>query len=329
MKTKITSKNKNVINIKINTERKEKVKRKKRVAKRPSSPKGRSSYSGGGGGYGNMPPIIIQPHQPMVFPQYNQPDFINQVRDTNHIINHTNQQQPVEDPPQSHIPIAHIVNEPSIPLSPFINSTATTPIPIAQSISKKPHHSKVEKNNDFINDTSTHPVSIAKALDDEADVFENYYTPNKKPHSSPNLDTIQNYYDNNETNEDNNDALFTNPMISLTGLRKEPEPEVIDLVQKAKKDKNNLSRANYHSKADDFSLDKYNSLLEKYYSLNPNLKVDSEFEGKKGSRSLYAKLMGKVNKAERKKQPRQVDEPLELIPLQVSKKKKKNFVILP
>lgn len=325
MKTKITSKNKNIINIKINTERKEKSKRKRRVSKKPSSHSG----GGGGGGYGNIPPIIIQPHQPMVFPQYNQQDFINQVRDTNHIINHTNQQQPVEHPPQSHIPIAQVIHEPSIPSSPFINPTNTTPAPFVQSISKKSHHSKVEKNNDFINDTSTHPVSLAKALDDEADVFEKYYTPNKKTHSSPNLDTIQNYYDNNENYEDNNDALFTNPMISLTGLRKEPESEVIDLVQKAKKDKNDLSRANYHSKADDFSLDKYNSLIEKYYSLNPNLKVDSEFEGKKPSRSLYAKLMGKVNKAERKKQPRQVDEPLELVPLQVSKKKKKNFVILP
>ena len=63
MKTKITSKNKNVINIKINTEKKAKNKGRRRG--KQSSPKGRSSYNSG---YSVTPPIIINP-----FPQYHQP----------------------------------------------------------------------------------------------------------------------------------------------------------------------------------------------------------------------------------------------------------------
>ena len=64
MKTKISSKNKNVINIKINTEKK-KHKGRKRVKHSPPS-HGKSSYNSGGG-YAMMPPIIINSSQP--YPQ--------------------------------------------------------------------------------------------------------------------------------------------------------------------------------------------------------------------------------------------------------------------
>ena len=75
MKTKISSKNKNIINIKINTEKKKKNNRQKR-SKQSSSPKGRSSYNSG---YSVMPPIMINPAPP-IFPQYNRlPEPINNI----------------------------------------------------------------------------------------------------------------------------------------------------------------------------------------------------------------------------------------------------------
>ena len=64
MKTKISSKNKNVINIKINTEKKKHKGRKRVKHSAPSN--GKSSYNSGGG-YAMMPPIIINSSQP--YPQ--------------------------------------------------------------------------------------------------------------------------------------------------------------------------------------------------------------------------------------------------------------------
>ena len=324
MKTKITSKNKNVINIKINTEKKAKAKKRNR-AKRSGSPNGRSSYNSGG--YGAIPPIIIQPSPSMIFPQYNPGVGVlnNSSREAHSHINEIPHNLPVEQPQPQNIPIAQLVSQP-IPSTPYINPSSTTPMPIAQSVPKKWKSTIVERNNDFINDTSTHPIPIAKAIDEEGDIFENFYTPHKKSHSSPNIDTLQNYYDNG----DNDELSYTNPMSSVKELKKsepEPEPEIIDLVEKNRHNRNALSLANYHSKADDFSIEKYHSLLEKYYSLNPNMKVDSEFEGKKPSRSLYAKLMGKVNKEERKKTSVNVSEPLDLVPVPIPKQRKKKIVV--
>jgi hypothetical protein len=69
MKTKITSKNKNIINIKINT-----GKNKKRKQSKPSSSgNGKSSYNSG---YSMMPPIIYNAPTPSLFPN-NQPQYIN------------------------------------------------------------------------------------------------------------------------------------------------------------------------------------------------------------------------------------------------------------
>lgn len=69
MKTKITSKNKNIINIKINT-----GKNKKRKQSKPSSSgNGKSSYNTG---YSMMPPIIYNAPAPSLFPN-NQPQYIN------------------------------------------------------------------------------------------------------------------------------------------------------------------------------------------------------------------------------------------------------------
>ena len=72
MKTKITTKNKNVINIKINTDRKKK--KRNRAVKQSNSAQGKSSFSSG---YSTIPPIVIQPQQPAVFPHYHQPQFIS------------------------------------------------------------------------------------------------------------------------------------------------------------------------------------------------------------------------------------------------------------
>ena len=323
MKTKITSKNKNVINIKINTEKKEKKKRQKRT-KHSGSPKGRSSYNTGG--YGVAPPIIIQPHQPMVFPQYNPPvGLINQPQESNHINNHVvHHQQPTQS---YHIPTAEPIS-----LTPFINPINTTPVPIAESLPRKWKHSVVERNNQFINDTSTHAVPIAQAIDEEAE-FEKFHTPLKNP-STPNLDTLHNYYDKNADDL----IVHTNPMTSVTELKRSVSaPELIDFVEKKRQDRNAMSLANYHSKADDFTVDKFNNLLEKWNNMNPTSKADGDFANKKPSRSLYAILLGKVNKAEKKKPTAQqqpaihqpADEQLELNPvrLPVRNPKKKILVV--
>ena len=303
MKTKISSKNKNVINIKINTEKKEK-KRRRRVVKRGSSGGGGgNNNNGGGGGYGQMPPIIIQPHRPMVFPQYNnQPEFINPVRNTNKIINHT--QTPVQTPvhtPHHHpieIPVARLVthiidSSPYTINNPFINFPFTTPIPIAQSIPKKWKHSVVEKNNDFINDTSTHPSSIRKAIEEETDKFEDFYTPQKERQPTPNLKSLQNYYNNNDNDDD---EVFSNPISSIKELSKEPKPTSFEMNKK----RNETSRARYHSKTEDYSVDNFNTLLHKYNTLTGNEKPDSDFEGKNPSKTLFSKLVSKVNKVEKK-----------------------------
>ena len=291
MKTKITSKNKNVINIKINTEKKEKKKRQKRT-KHSGSPKGRSSYNTGG--YGVSPPIIIQPHQPMAFPQYNPPvGLINQPQESNHINNPVVHHQPYH-------------------------------IPIAEPVSSSP----------YINPVNTKPVPIAKAIDEEAE-FEKFHTPLKEKPSTDNLNTLQNYYDKND-----DEVLYTNPMSSVKELLKkaDTEPEIIDFDDKKRKDRNAMSLANYHSKADDFTVEKFNALLEKWNAMNPDEKADGDFAGKKPSKSLYAILLGKVNKAERKKpttqQPviqQRVNEPLELVPVTLPAKnpKKKKFVYKP
>lgn len=330
MKTKISSKNKNVINIKINTEKKDKSKRRKRVRRGGSSGGGGNSYHSGGGGFAMMPPIIIQPHQPMVFPQYNSPNgLINQPRETNQIISH--HQQPTET---YHLPIAEPIHNSPITSTPYINPMNITPIPFTQSVVRKINHTPDEPNKDFINDTSTHNVPIAKAIDEEADYFESFHTPMKMSNSSPHLDTIQNYYDNND---DDNEILYTNPMSSVKELKKVTAPEIedepeptINLVEKRRKDRNNMALNRYHNKADDFSVEKYNALLTKWDSMNPDSKTDGDFANKKPSKSLYAKLVSKVNKAE-KKQPiiRVVDEPIELAPVQIpiNKPKRKVFVL--
>jgi len=283
MKTKITSKNKNIINIKINTAKKEKSKKRKRE----SSSKGNSSYN-------LSPPIIIQPQQPVIFPQYNpHSNFINShTRENNQLFNN-----PTAIAEPYHIPIAQTVNTSS-----YINPTSTSSIPIAQSLPRK-YRFSIPQNENFINDTSTHPIPISQAIEEEA--LEKFHSPLKNTDSSSNLDTIQNYYDDNSEDDE---AQFTNPMKSVKEIEKS-EPEIIDLVAKKRKEKNEMSKANYHSKAQDYSIQNYNSLLERLNSLNPNEKPDGDFANKKPSKSLYAKLVGKINKLERKKPIEQHEEP--------------------
>jgi len=310
MKNKITSKNKNIINIKINTAKKEKSKRRKRE----SSNKGNSSYN-------LSPPIIIQPQQPVIFPQYNpHSNFINShTRENNQLFNN-----PTAIAEPYHIPIAQTVNSSS-----YINPTSTTSIPIAQSLPRK-YRFSIPQNENFINDTSTHPIPISQAIEEEA--FEKFHSPLKNTDSSSNLNTIQNYYDGNSEDDE---AQFTNPMKTVKEIEKSyfsggqsppkskkqngvlmgderppiAQPEILDLVSKKRKEKNEMSKANYHSKAQDYSVENYNSLLEKLNSLNPNEKPDGDFANKKPSKSLYAKLVGKINKLERKKPIEQHEEP--------------------
>ena len=139
-----------------------------------------------------------------------------------------------------------------MPATSIINPTNTTPVPISQSVPQKWKHSVVERNEEYINDTSTHQVPITKAIDDEADIFENFYTPHKKAHSTPNLDTLQNYYDNNP----DDDILYTNPIASVNDIEKEPRSDsVYDDIIKKQKERNAMSLANYHSKADNFTVE--------------------------------------------------------------------------
>ena len=197
------------------------------------------------------PPIIIQPQQPVIFPQYNpHNNFINShTRENNQLFNN-----PTAIAEPYHIPIAQTVNTSS-----YINPTSTTSIPIAQSLPRK-YRFSIPHNENFINDTSTHPIPISQAIEEEA--LEKFHSPLKNTDSSSNLDTIQNYYDDNSEDDE---AQFTNPMKSVKEIEK-AEPEILDLVAKKRKEKNEISKANYHSKAQDYSIQNYNSLLERRLS---------------------------------------------------------------
>jgi hypothetical protein len=327
MKTKITSKNKNVINIKINTEKKKGKRQKRRPA---SSPKGRSSYNTGG--YSMMPPIIIQPSTPQMPFQSAQPiQFINPPTSSSNSINVIPDRvaetpQPPPPPRHQNIPVAEVV-------TPFINSSNTVPEPIGKSVRKKLRLYKTRRNDDFINSPSNIPVALGEEINDEASKrFEKYYTPLKDTENTPNLDTISNMYDNNDEEE----ILYTNPLLTVKDISKEnevPSPTGSNTAEKKRIKRNEMQRARYYNKTDDFTEEKFNTLLDEWYSLNPNEKADADFAGKKPSKSLYAKLMGKVNLAKRKK-PAPVIEPdtqqdeNDNVPVELPKKKKKKKIVV-
>ena len=83
-----------------------------------------------------------------------------------------------------------------------------------------------------------------------------------------------------------------------------------DIIQK-QKSRNGMTLANYHSRAANYSVENYNDLLKRWNDLNPNEKEDGDFANKNPSKSLFAKLVGKVNKAERRKNKQQDNPPLE------------------
>jgi hypothetical protein len=136
MKTKVSQKNKNIINIKINTEKKAKNNRRKR-AKAPGS--GKSSYNSG---YSVTPPIIINHAAPPVFPQYNHlPEAINNITREPEKINNSPVMVKQEEPaPVKKEPVNMITErlvkfnylvKPSSQKE-FINNTSTSPIPLSQ-----------------------------------------------------------------------------------------------------------------------------------------------------------------------------------------------------
>ena len=91
--------------------------------------------------------------------------------------------QPVSQPVSQ--PVPQYINRPHTNPSQF----ATIPVANAQPISVN-----WNRSGNYINQPHTHPVSFAKSLDDENDIFVNFYTPNKPHHYTPNLKTLQNYY---------------------------------------------------------------------------------------------------------------------------------------
>ena len=134
--------------------------------------------------------------------------------------------------------------------------------------------------------------------------------------------------------------LPTDNITSPPKLKRSQSDDIF--VKQKSRNEMSLSSMYYHSKANNFSVKNYNDLLEKWHSLNPDEKADSDFAGKKPSKSLYVKLVGKVNKIERrnKKQqdnpPTQQDNPpiqqdnppLDLVEVSIPNKKKlRQFVI--
>ena len=165
MKTKISQKTKNVINIKINTEKKAKNNRRKR-AKAPGSPKGKSSYNSG---YSVTPPIIINHAAPPVFPQYNHlPEAINNtVREPEKI---NNSPEPVmvkqEEPAAVKKEPTNMITERLVKFNylvkpssqkEFINNTSTSPIPLSQNTT----NSIAIPSMSSINDNFTKPVMVS------------------------------------------------------------------------------------------------------------------------------------------------------------------------
>ena len=316
-RTKISSKNKNVINIKINTEKKAKNNRRKRT-NQSSSPKGKSSYNSG---YSVMPPIIIQPAAPnMMFPQYNQPEQIN------HTIR---EPQPIHTIAQQPQPVHHIASVPQpVNISPapepqlFINPTNTTPVPIMQTIKTKSRKHTEEKDDEFINPPSTHQVSFAKAINDEKnddyDWFSSPLNLKEKFKPTPNLDTIHKYYSDYETDNEN---LKTNPkypaISSIKDTKIYPSTGTMNGEEKQtkKKEHSNVVNATYHSIVDNFDRKneehkkKYGDLLEQYNQLvNPGGKPDADFHGKPPSKERFKKLQTRVKNYYKKLEKQSDDE---------------------
>ena len=253
MKTKITSKNKNVINIKINTEKKAKNKGRRRG--KQSSPKGRSSYNSG---YSVTPPIIINP-----FPKYQQPQQIN---------NTTREPQPIQQPmqyiAQEPQPLQAIAPEPQPvrqkapqsqpvcvfkePVQPFINPTTTTPATIMQSY-KMPHNITKEKDDEFINTPSTRQVSFAKSLNAEKALNAEKDSHGGYNSTTTNIESTPKMYSDFETDDEEKAVMKMNTPESIgefMKIKKKPVPD--DMEKNRKKEQSNVVNALYHSLTGDF-----------------------------------------------------------------------------
>ena len=164
MKTKISQKNKNIINIKINTEKKKKNNRQKRA--KAGSPKGRSSYNSG---YSVTPPIIINQAAPPVFPQYNRlPEPINNITREPEKINNTPEPVMVkqEEPAVVRKEPVNMITERLVKFNylvkpsskkQFINDTSTSPAPLAENIS----NNVVIPSMNSVNDNFNKPVMVS------------------------------------------------------------------------------------------------------------------------------------------------------------------------
>ena len=322
--SKITSKNKNVINIKINTEKKSKNKKRKQTNQSGSS-KGRSNYNSG---YSVMPPIIINPATPtMMLPQYNQqPQQINYA---------TREPQPIQSVsqiPQS-VAVTTAPDPQPVPVSvapepAFINPTNTIPVPIAQTIKKKRERKRATVNNEFINPPSTNQVSFAQAIEEERDDddwFSSPLTLKEKFKPTPNLDTIHKYYSDYETDNDKSRTNPLYPAVSETthkyynGYETDNDPAITsikdasffpeeipeesgNIVLRKKKEHSDVVNAIYHSVVDAFDRfnedhrHKYNSLLREYEQLNPDGKRDADLDGKPPTKARYKILQSRLKR---------------------------------
>ena len=295
-RTKITSKNKNVINIKINTEKKSKNKR--RASKHSGSPKGRSGYNMG---YAQMPPIIIQPPQQMMFPNYHQqPQINNTAREPQHI-------NAVHEPVVNHIPttnntIQQPVNTPEPVKNDFINPVSTTPVAIANTIKRRTARPTEPKPTVFINPPFTSEVSFAKAIEDEKNDLSSPVSLKEKVKPTPVTNPFATDY------ETDNENIKTNPLYpTLSSVSTKIHPEASssddDIVKLKRQEHSDVVNARHHSLVGDFNrknpehITKYNNLLEEYnYLKNTDGKPDAEFHGKGASKERYKKLQTRIKK---------------------------------
>ena len=161
MKTKISQKNKNIINIKINTEKKAKNNRRKHV-KASESLKGKSSFNSG---YNVMPPIIINPAPP-IFPQYNNlPEKINTVREPV-MMKQEQVNMKQEEPAVAKKEPVNMITERLVKFNylvkpssekQFINNTSTSPAPLAENIT---NNIAIPSMN-TVNDNFNKPVMVS------------------------------------------------------------------------------------------------------------------------------------------------------------------------
>jgi len=314
MKTKITSKNKNIINIKINTDKRAKKSKSRRRPKHTGSPKGRSNYNSG---YSLMPPIIINPAPAPAFPNYTQQQpQINYasrehtpIRQESTVIHH--------ETPVHHQPVHHEPPQATINPQETINPVNVSPEPIGKLLhTRARQYTPYDSLDEFINPPSTVKTPFTADLgyisdtddDDDLDGYINV-EPRKKP-ATPTLDAI--FKMRKETDEN------LNPISSLKGSKIYPDENHDDVynvenpssfttkARERHREHLAINNAAHHSVVDNFDnkeadKNKYANMLAEYkdYRKNNNLGEDPDFIGKgeKPSKQRYRSLQSRLRKA--------------------------------